>query len=404
MTMAVITTNTRRRRTSLLSVAAVLLLCSSDVASSSSASSVTLQTVFDAIDANHDGVISEPEYSNAMSNFLSSSGGDAGGASASSLSGAPPLGLDSNPFAYQRKKVDDNKNDSSNSNNNNNSDNDRAKFDNPKNAKDFLKGLFASFSAIIATEIGDKTFFIAAILSMKNDRMAVFGGAILALIIMTILSTMMGLVLPALVPKKYTHLIGGILFLYFGVKLTLESRGMEDKVSEELEEVEEELAEMSKKQKVAMKKKQMQHEEDGGMDDDQQETGMAGGGDVEDGVAVKRRGGGGKKGVKHAPSSSGLSAAGDYSGSSWEAVFIQALTMTFLAEWGDRSQIATIALAAAKDPLGVTIGGCIGHSICTGMAVVGGRMLASRISEKTVAFYGGLVFLAFGIHSVFFEE
>eukprot|EP00984_Skeletonema_dohrnii_P031711 scaffold24581_cov70-Skeletonema_dohrnii-CCMP3373.AAC.1 len=237
--MAVITTNTRRRRTSLLSVAAVLL-SSADVASSSSASSVTLQTVFDAIDANHDGVISEPEYSNAMSNFLSSSGEDAGGASAASLSGAPPLGLDSNPFAYQRKKTDNN----NDSNNNSNSDNDRAKFDNPKNAKDFLKGLFASFSAIIATEIGDKTFFIAAILSMKNDRMAVFGGAILALIIMTILSTMMGLVLPALVPKKYTHLIGGILFLYFGVKLTLESRGMEDKVSEELEEVEEELAEM----------------------------------------------------------------------------------------------------------------------------------------------------------------
>eukprot|EP00984_Skeletonema_dohrnii_P021365 scaffold10650_cov85-Skeletonema_dohrnii-CCMP3373.AAC.4 len=189
MTMAVITTNTRRRRTSLLSVAAVLLSSSDVASSSSSASSVTLQTVFDAIDANHDGVISEPEYSNAMSNFLSSSGGDAGGASAASLSGAPPLGLDSNPFAYQRKKADNNND--SNNNNNSNSDNDRAKFDNPKNAKDFLKGLFASFSAIIATEIGDKTFFIAAILSMKNDRMAVFGGAILALIIMTILSTMM---------------------------------------------------------------------------------------------------------------------------------------------------------------------------------------------------------------------
>jgi len=179
---------------------------------------------------------------------------------------------------------------------------------------------------------------------------------------------------------------------------------MEDKVSEELEEVEEELAEMSKKQKAAMKKKQMQHDEDGGMDDDQ-ENGIAGGGDVEEGgAAVKRRGGGGKKKMKLAPSSSGLSAASDYSGSSWEAVFIQALTMTFLAEWGDRSQIATIALAAAKDPLGVTIGGCIGHCICTGMAVVGGRMLASRISERSVAFYGGLVFLAFGIHSVFFED
>ena len=385
-------------------MAAVTSLSSGLAASSSSASSVTLQTVFHAIDENHDGVISEPEYANAMAKIISpSSGGNARSSSSNasaSSGGAPPLGLDSNPFAYQRKAAGTtDKNDSSGSN----AESDKAKFDNPKNAKDFLKGLFASFSAIIATEIGDKTFFIAAILSMKNDRMAVFGGAILALIIMTILSTMMGLVLPALLPKKYTHIIGGILFLYFGVKLTLESRGMEDKVSEELEEVEEELAEMSKKQKMAMKKKQLQHDEDGGMDDDQ-ETGMAGGGDVEDGAAVKRRGGGGKKVVKHAPSSSGLSAAGDYSGSSWEAVFIQALTMTFLAEWGDRSQIATIALAAAKDPLGVTIGGCIGHSICTGMAVIGGRMLASRISEKSVAFYGGLVFLAFGIHSVFFEE
>ena len=57
-----------------------------------------------------------------------------------------------------------------------------------------------------------------------------------------------------------------------------------------------------------------------------------------------------------------------------------------------------------QDPVGVTIGGCMGHSVCTGMAVVGGRMLASRISEKSVAFYGGLTFLVFGIHSVFFEE
>ena len=243
--------------------------------------------------------------------------------------------------------------------------------------------------------------FIAAVLSMRNDRMAVFGGAILALIIMTILSTLMGLVLPSLIPKKYTHLIGGILFLYFGFKLLLDSRSMEGKVSEELEEVEEELAEMNKKKGKARKKKEAEEvpEED---DDIEGQTIENGGGDSSDNGAKKRRGGG--KSIKHATSSGGLSAAGDYSSSSWEAVFVQTLTMTFLAEWGDRSQIATIALAAAKDPIGVTIGGCIGHSICTGMAVVGGRMLASRISEKTVAFYGGLIFLAFGIHSAFFEE
>jgi putative Ca2+/H+ antiporter (TMEM165/GDT1 family) len=64
---------------------------------------------------------------------------------------------------------------------------------------------------------------------------------------------------------------------------------------------------------------------------------------------------------------------------------------------GDRSQIATIALAAAKNPYGVIVGGLIGHALCTGMAVIGGRMLAAKISEKSVAIVGGILFLFFGI-------
>lgn len=59
-------------------------------------------------------------------------------------------------------------------------------------------------------------------------------------------------------------------------------------------------------------------------------------------------------------------------------VFTMSFGMTFLAEWGDRSQIATIAIATTKDPFGVTAGGIIGHSLCTGMAVIGGKMLAAR--------------------------
>lgn len=57
-------------------------------------------------------------------------------------------------------------------------------------------------------------------------------------------------------------------------------------------------------------------------------------------------------------------------------VFTQAFTLTFLAEWGDRSQIATIALAASKNVFGVFFGGLIGHAFCTGLAVIGGRLLA----------------------------
>ncbi|KAL9891266.1 uncharacterized protein ACN427_009883 isoform 1-T1 [Glossina fuscipes fuscipes] len=81
-------------------------------------------------------------------------------------------------------------------------------------------------------------------------------------------------------------------------------------------------------------------------------------------------------------------------------VLVQAFTMTFLAEWGDRSQLATIILAASKDVYGVITGGVVGHSICTGLAVVGGRMVAAKISLRTVTIVGGVVFLGFALYAL----
>lgn len=56
--------------------------------------------------------------------------------------------------------------------------------------------------------------------------------------------------------------------------------------------------------------------------------------------------------------------------------------MTFLAEWGDRSQIATIAMAAGQDYWWVTGGAISGHAVCTFVAVMGGRAIAGRISTR----------------------
>ena len=80
-------------------------------------------------------------------------------------------------------------------------------------------------------------------------------------------------------------------------------------------------------------------------------------------------------------------------------VFSQTFLMTFLAEWGDRSQIATVTLSATKDAFGVTLGAILGHSMCTGIAVLGGKFLAKRISERTVTLVGGVLFVLFALHS-----
>lgn len=52
----------------------------------------------------------------------------------------------------------------------------------------FVHAFVASLSMIIVSELGDKTFFIAAIMAMRHPRITVFTGAISALALMTVLS------------------------------------------------------------------------------------------------------------------------------------------------------------------------------------------------------------------------
>ena len=49
------------------------------------------------------------------------------------------------------------------------------------------------------------------------------------------------------------------------------------------------------------------------------------------------------------------------------------------------------------------VGGVLGHSICTGLAVIGGRMIAQKISVRTVTLVGGVVFLVFAVSALFFD-
>lgn len=99
----------------------------------------------------------------------------------------------------------------------------------------------AALSVIIVSELGDKTFFIAAIMSMRHPRLVIFTGAMLALGLMTVLSAVLGYA-TTVIPRKYTLYISTALFVFFGLKMLKEGYDMDpNEGQEELEEVQAEL-------------------------------------------------------------------------------------------------------------------------------------------------------------------
>ncbi|KAK9791586.1 hypothetical protein WJX73_005176 [Symbiochloris irregularis] len=236
-----------------------------------------------------------------------------------------------------------------------------------------LEGFLKSWGMILASEIGDKTFFIAAIMAMKHSRLTVFSGAISALAAMTILSAALGWAAPNLLSKSVTHWAAIVLFMAFGLRSLYDAFfGETAEGPSEYEEVERSLQSKGS----GLQAPERSPTDSKGQDDER--------------GALK---GASARGPK----------AQQQQGAAWQwlsPVWLETFTLTFLAEWGDRSQIATIGLAASTDVVGVALGGIVGHAICTGAAVLGGRHLATHIQERTVGIIGGVLFILFGLHAL----
>ncbi|KAI0557725.1 Gdt1 [Gracilaria domingensis] len=199
----------------------------------------------------------------------------------------------------------------------------------PLDPASFLSALTASFALVLASEIGDKTFFISALLSMKHSRLLVFLGTLLALTAMTVISVLIGQLFHALPPSLNTSIpfddyAAVALLLWFGFQSIRSALSMSSGDDEELQ-------------------------------------------DAKDVVAGRAGIGGG--GLK---------------------IVAQTTSLIFLAEWGDKSMLATVALAAAKSPWGVIVGGISGHFVATVIAVVGGSFLGNFLSERNARLIGEL--------------
>jgi len=199
----------------------------------------------------------------------------------------------------------------------------------------FAQGLLL----ILFSEIGDKTFFIAVLLALQQDKKAVFAGTYGALAAMTAISVALGQVLhladeaaPFNTDVPWDDYLAVALLLFFGVQTI---RSAEDAKSEEEEE------------------------------------------DAKEAVAEM--------------------------GSSFvdsKALILSTFALVFAAEWGDKSFFATIALSAAADPLQVVGGALAGHFIATAGAVALGDVIGDYISEKLVAYVGGSLFILFAVSTL----
>ncbi|KAF3635094.1 GDT1-like protein 5 [Capsicum annuum] len=200
-----------------------------------------------------------------------------------------------------------------------------------------IVGFTKSLAMTVLSEIGDKTFFAAAILAMRHPRRLVLSGCLGALIVMTILSAVVGWAAPNLISRKWTHHITTLLFLGFGVWSLWDA--FHDGDDEELAEVEAQLDADLKANGGATKEKNQDSDD----------------------LKKQRR---------------------PLLAQFFSPIFLKAFSITFFGEWGDKSQLATIGLAADENPLGVVLGGILGQALCTTAAVLGGKSLASSISER----------------------
>lgn len=197
-----------------------------------------------------------------------------------------------------------------------------------------LTGFTAGLLLITLSELGDKTFFIGMILATRHPRRWVFVGVTAALFVMTVLSVAIGQAV-TIFPEHYVQGLTVALFLGFGLKLLYNA------------------------------------------------SRMAGGGSLADEQAEAL------EAVEESEA--------EVSKWSIRTVLIQSFSLTFVAEWGDRTQFATIALAAANHPVGVVLGATLGHAACAAIAVACGKLIAGRISERWLTTVGGVLFVIFGL-------
>jgi len=83
-------------------------------------------------------------------------------------------------------------------------------------------------------------------------------------------------------------------------------------------------------------------------------------------------------------------------------VFLTVFTVVFLAELGDKTQLATLLFAADKEVSKLTVfaGASLALVVAAGIGVLAGGLISQYVSEKYLHYVAGIGFVAIGIWTV----
>jgi putative Ca2+/H+ antiporter (TMEM165/GDT1 family) len=83
-------------------------------------------------------------------------------------------------------------------------------------------------------------------------------------------------------------------------------------------------------------------------------------------------------------------------------VFSSTAGLLFVAEMGDKTQLAVLGLAGKhRDPISVVVGGAAALTLVTALGVLGGQRLARLIPERLLLWISAAAFVGMGLLMAF---
>ena len=84
-------------------------------------------------------------------------------------------------------------------------------------------------------------------------------------------------------------------------------------------------------------------------------------------------------------------------------IFFTVVTVVFLAELGDKTQLATMLFAADKevDKLTVFLAASLALTVTSALGVIAGTLLSEYINERYLAYIAGMGFMVIGAYTLY---